>query len=90
LLLLGTAAHHSISPRPAVIQFEPGHSPLPPLPGRVPLPKKRLFLPPMLAMNEHSQNDHLLGSGSVSGHGLSPGGGTTAGSSAMTAPLGAS
>jgi hypothetical protein len=56
LLLLGTVAHRSIHPRPAVILFEPtGRTPrfpatLPAYPGRAPQQlKRRLFRPPMMA-----------------------------------------
>jgi hypothetical protein len=53
LLLLGTVAHNRNRVRPAIILFEPASSaPLPARPGHVPLPKRRLFLPPMVAVND--------------------------------------
>lgn len=74
LLLLGTMAHNSFAPPPAVILFEPLHAPrlpthieknnggggqnsrLPARRGRAPQPvKRRVFLPPMVAVNDHPQ-----------------------------------
>lgn len=70
LLLVGTVAS-SVRPLPAVILFEPRlqapqlpkfdggggqRSPLPARRGRPPLPvKSRVFLPPMVAINDHPQ-----------------------------------
>jgi TonB family protein len=70
LLLLGTVAHQPQALPPAVLIFEPLHaprlpafnggggqnSPLPARRGRAPQPvKSRVFLPPMVAVNEHPQ-----------------------------------
>jgi hypothetical protein len=61
LLLLGTVAHNSIRPRPAVILFEPPvRAPRPPEfdrieggRGRAPQPvKRRVFPPPKVAIRE--------------------------------------
>ncbi|MCU1336325.1 MAG: TonB family protein [Bryobacterales bacterium] len=70
LLVLGTVAHQSKRVPPAVILFEPLHaprlpafnggggqnSPLPARRGRAPQPvKSRVFLPPMVAVNDRPQ-----------------------------------